>query len=150
MTFAGGGDTQYKVEVAVNSESDIIYSGWLSLSDLGQTFQPDPNVLTLIATDGIAFLQSVPLSDDDDRYLQGPHPLIKYIAWCLQKTGLNLDIWVQIDPRAWDNSMDVSINIGLGQGDVNERLQGLMMILQKQEQALSTMGADNPFVTMKL
>ena len=56
--------------------------------------------------------------------------------------------WVQIDPRAWDNSMDVSINIGLGQGDVNERLQGLMMILQKQEQALSTMGADNPFVSM--
>lgn len=56
--------------------------------------------------------------------------------------------WVQIDPRAWDNSMDVSINIGLGQGDTNERLQGLMMILQKQEQALSTMGADNPFVTM--
>lgn len=56
--------------------------------------------------------------------------------------------WVQIDPRAWDNSMDVSINIGLGQGDVNERLQGLMMILQKQEQALSTMGADNPFVTL--
>ena len=50
--------------------------------------------------------------------------------------------WVQIDPRAWDNSMDVSINIGLGQGDVNERLQGLMMIMQKQEQALSTMGAD--------
>ena len=56
--------------------------------------------------------------------------------------------WAQIDPRAWDNSMDVSINIGLGQGDVNERLQGLMMIMQKQEQALSTMGADNPFVTM--
>jgi len=56
--------------------------------------------------------------------------------------------WVQIDPRAWDNSMDVSINIGLGQGDVNERLQGLMMISQKQEQALSTMGADNPFVTV--
>lgn len=56
--------------------------------------------------------------------------------------------WVQIDPRAWDNSMDVSINIGLGQGDTNERLQGLMMILQKQEQALSTMGADNPFVTL--
>ena len=80
MTFAGGGDTQYKVEVAVNSESDIIYSGWLSLSDLGQTFQPDPNVLQLTATDGIAFLQSVPLSDNEGRYLQGPHPLIKYIA----------------------------------------------------------------------
>jgi hypothetical protein len=97
MTFAGGGDTQYKVEVAVNTESDIIYSGWLSLSDLGQTFQPDPNVLQLTATDGIAFLQSVPLSDNEGRYLQGPHPLIKYIAWALQKTGLNLDIWVQMN-----------------------------------------------------
>ncbi len=43
MTFAGGGDTQYKVEVAVNSESDVIFTGWLSLSNLGQTFQPDPN-----------------------------------------------------------------------------------------------------------
>lgn len=97
MIFAGGGDTQYKVEIAVNNESDIIYTGWLSLSDLGQTFQPDPNVLTLTATDGIAFLQSVPLSDNQGRYLQGPHPLIKYIAWCLQKTGINLEIWVQMN-----------------------------------------------------
>lgn len=97
MTFAGGGDTQYKVEVAVNAESEIIYTGWLSLSDLGQTFQPDPNVLTLTATDGIAFLKNVPLSDDKGRYLQGPHPLIKYIAWALQRTGIELDIWIQMN-----------------------------------------------------
>lgn len=97
MTFAGGGDTQYKVEIAVNAESDIIYTGWLSLSDLGQTFQPDPNVLELTATDGIAFLRDVPLSDQDGRFLTGPHPLIRYISWCLQKTGLQLDIWVQMN-----------------------------------------------------
>jgi len=97
MTFAAGGDTQYKVEIAVNAESDIIYTGWLSLSDLGQTFQPDPNVLELTATDGIAFLRDVPLSDNLGRYLQGPHPLIKYIAWALQKTGLELEIWVQMN-----------------------------------------------------
>jgi hypothetical protein len=97
MTFAGGGDTQYKVEVAVNAESQIIYTGWLSLSDLGQTFQPDPNVLTLTATDGIAFLDSVPLTDNHGSYLQGPHPLIKYIAWALQKTGIELEIWVQMN-----------------------------------------------------
>ncbi len=59
MTFAGGGDTQYKVEVAVNSESDIIYSGWLSLSDLGQTFQPDPNVLQLTAICNAAWTAEV-------------------------------------------------------------------------------------------
>jgi len=97
MTFAGGGDTQYKVQIAVNDIADVIYTGWLSLSDLGQTFQPDPNVLQLTATDGIAFLKSVPISDDEGRYLQGPHPLIKYIAWALQKTGLELDIWVQMN-----------------------------------------------------
>lgn len=97
MTFANGGDNQYKVEIAINSESDIIYTGWLSISDLGQTFQPDPNVLVLTASDGIAFLRDVPLSDEDDRYLSGPHSLIDYISWCLQKTGLDLDIWVQMN-----------------------------------------------------
>jgi len=97
MTFADGGDTQYKVEIAVNSESDVIFTGWLSLSDLGQTFQPDPNVLTLIATDGIAFLRDTPLTDDDNRFLTNNHPLIRYINWALKKTGLELEIWVQMN-----------------------------------------------------
>lgn len=97
MTFADGGDTQYKVEIAVNNESDVIFTGWLSLSDLGQTFQPDPNVLTLIATDGIAFLRDTPLTDDDDRFLTNNHPLIRYISWALKKTGLELEIWVQMN-----------------------------------------------------
>lgn len=97
MTFADGGDTQYKVEIAVNSESDVIFTGWLSLSDLGQTFQPDPNVLTLIATDGIAFLRDTPLTDDDNRFLTNNHPLIRYISWALKKTGLELEIWVQMN-----------------------------------------------------
>jgi hypothetical protein len=97
MAFADGGDTQYKVEIAVNTESDIIFTGWLSLSDLGQTFQPDPNVLSLIATDGIAFLRDTPLTDNDDRFLTNNHPLIKYISWALKKTGLELEIWVQMN-----------------------------------------------------
>ena len=97
MTFADGGDNQYKVEIAINSESDIIYTGWLSISDLGQTFQPDPNILVLTASDGIAFLRDVPLSDSEDRFLTGPHALIRYISWCLQKTGLDLEIWIQMN-----------------------------------------------------
>jgi hypothetical protein len=55
--------------------------------------------------------------------------------------------WVQIDPRYWDASMDASINIGLGNGDTNERLQGLMMIMAKQEQILQQLGTQNPLVT---
>jgi hypothetical protein len=97
MAFANGGDSQYKVQVAVNAEDAVIFTGWLSISDLGQTFQPDPNVLVLTATDGLGFLRDLPMSDDAGRFLTGPHPLIKYIAWSLQKTGLELDIWVQMN-----------------------------------------------------
>lgn len=55
--------------------------------------------------------------------------------------------WVQIDPRAWDVSMDASINIALGNGDTNEKLQFLMMIMAKQEQILQQLGPQNPLVT---
>jgi len=55
--------------------------------------------------------------------------------------------WVAIDPRAWDASMDVAVNIGLGNGDTNERLQALMMILQKQEQMIAQFGFSNQVVT---
>jgi len=55
--------------------------------------------------------------------------------------------WVQIDPRAWDAGMDANINIALGNGDTNERLQALMMIMAKQEQILQQLGPQNPLVT---
>ena len=55
--------------------------------------------------------------------------------------------WVQIDPRFWDVSMDANINIALGNGDTNEKLQALMMIMSKQEQILQQLGPTNPLVT---
>jgi len=55
--------------------------------------------------------------------------------------------WVQIDPRVWDASMDVSVNIGLGNGDVNERIQAMTMIAGKQEQIMQQFGLGNPVVT---
>ena len=55
--------------------------------------------------------------------------------------------WVSIDPRFWDASMDANINIALGNGDTNEKLQALMMIMAKQEQILQQLGPTNPLVT---
>jgi len=55
--------------------------------------------------------------------------------------------FVQMDPRAWNSAMDVHINIGLGNGDTNERIQALMMILSKQQEALTQLGPQNPLVT---
>ena len=55
--------------------------------------------------------------------------------------------WVEIDPRVWNASMDVTVNIGLGNGDTNERIQALTMIAGKQEQIIQQYGLNNPVVT---
>jgi len=58
--------------------------------------------------------------------------------------------WVTIDPRGWDASMDVTINIGLGNGDANERMQALQMISSKQQEAIAQLGPQNPLVTPEM
>jgi hypothetical protein len=55
--------------------------------------------------------------------------------------------WVQIDPRSWDTSMDVTVNIGLGNGDTNEKLAALAQFAAKQEEIIDKYGLDNPVVT---
>ena len=55
--------------------------------------------------------------------------------------------WVEIDPRVWNANMDVTVNIGLGNGDANERIQALNMIANKQEQIIQQYGLSNPVVT---
>ena len=52
--------------------------------------------------------------------------------------------YVPVDPRYWDASMDVAVNVGLGNGNKAERLAVLMMILQKQQEAVQMMGPLNP------
>jgi hypothetical protein len=54
--------------------------------------------------------------------------------------------WVPIDPRSWDTDMDVAINVALGYGTADERIQTLMAIAAKQEQVMQTAGFDNPLV----
>mgnify|MGYP006099848253 FL=1 len=55
--------------------------------------------------------------------------------------------WTPIDPRSWDAEMDVSINVALGNGDVDQKMAMLAMIAGKQESALQQMGPMNPLVT---
>ena len=58
--------------------------------------------------------------------------------------------WVQIDPRAWDASMDVNVNIGLGNGDNNEKLAALNLIMQKQEQIMAQFGPMNQIASLPM
>ena len=55
--------------------------------------------------------------------------------------------WVPMDPRAWDATMDVSVNVGIGAGAVEDRIAFLGLIAGKQEQILQLAGMDNPLVS---
>ena len=54
--------------------------------------------------------------------------------------------WVQVDPRAWDADMDVTVNVALGYGTNEERISVLMGVAAKQEQVMQVAGFDNPLV----
>ena len=56
--------------------------------------------------------------------------------------------YVQYDPRTWANEYDISVNVGLGSGDREQKLTMLQMILAKQEQIIQQYGAANPLVSV--
>lgn len=56
--------------------------------------------------------------------------------------------YVSIDPREWKNNYDVSISVGLGTGSKDQQMAMSAMVLQKQEQILTTQGIANPLVSV--
>jgi hypothetical protein len=106
MTFGAGGDNQYKVQICMNYTGNTIFEGWLSISDLRQDFQPDPNVLVLTATDGLGFLKDVPLTNFDGVQFKGKFKIADYIAGCLVKTGLTKSLIVEMNVKESTQSTD--------------------------------------------
>ncbi|WP_343577949.1 hypothetical protein [Pseudomonas sp.] len=51
--------------------------------------------------------------------------------------------WVEIDPREWRNQFDVTINVGIGMGNKDQKVQHLMMLGQAQAQGMA-IGIANP------
>ena len=56
--------------------------------------------------------------------------------------------YVTFDPRTWATQYDISVNVGLGSGDREQKLTMLQMILSKQEQIIQQYGAANPLVSV--
>ena len=56
--------------------------------------------------------------------------------------------FVPVDPRVWDGSMDVSINVGLGTGREEEKAIALNQALQMQQLVYQTYGPNNGLVSM--
>ena len=57
--------------------------------------------------------------------------------------------WIPMDPRYWDASMDVTVDIPLGGGSDAEKLTVLSSMLQKQEQLIKEMGPEGPLVNLR-
>ena len=55
--------------------------------------------------------------------------------------------YVTVDPRTWANKFDISINVGLGNGNRDQQMAMLQMVLAKQEQMIGQYGPANPFVS---
>ena len=57
--------------------------------------------------------------------------------------------YVPFDLREWSSEYNITVNVGLGTGSKQEQLATMQMILDKQEQLLTTYGLGNPLVNLK-
>ena len=51
--------------------------------------------------------------------------------------------WTEIDPREWRNEFDVTINVGIGMGNKDQKIQHLMALIAQQEKVFP-LGVTNP------
>ena len=58
------------------------------------------------------------------------------------------DDYVPVDPRSWNVTMDVTVNVGLGTGQEEQKLAALMQAFQVQQQILGQYGPQNGIVTL--
>jgi hypothetical protein len=56
--------------------------------------------------------------------------------------------FIEMDPRSWDVNMDVVVNVGVGDGTMEDRMAVLGNVAAKQEQILQTVGPNNPIVSI--
>lgn len=111
-TFAEGSDTRFKVNYYVDSVLEL--TGFLSLGDLSQEFMPDPNVINVIAVDGLGVLNDIPLTDFLSNTPEQENSILDYVLWCLSKTGLQLNIAIVYNIRGTSASLLNDDNDGLG------------------------------------
>jgi hypothetical protein len=56
--------------------------------------------------------------------------------------------FVPIDPRSWDANMDVIVNVGVGDGTIEDRINILNQVAMRQEMILKETGVNNPVVSL--
>jgi hypothetical protein len=56
--------------------------------------------------------------------------------------------FVPIDPRSWDSKMDVTVNVGVGDGTIEDRINILNQVAMRQEMLIEKTGPSNPVVSI--
>jgi len=56
--------------------------------------------------------------------------------------------FVPIDPRSWDANMDVIVNVGVGDGTLEDRINVLSQVAMRQEMLIKETGPNNPVVSL--
>lgn len=56
--------------------------------------------------------------------------------------------FVPIDPRSWDAKMDVIVNVGVGDGTIEDRINILNQVAARQEMLIEKTGPNNPVVSL--
>lgn len=101
-TFVDGGDHSFFAEIY---NSEILLTGYVSVADIQEDFQPDPNVISLIATDGLGFAEDRELVDLDGNTPSGVYPIGTILQWALTAgTGQSLLIRAIFNLRDEDAS----------------------------------------------
>jgi hypothetical protein len=96
-TFIIGGDNRFYIELFEVSKCK--FRGWLSVADTQEDLLPDPNIISLIATDGLSLLDNEPLVNDDDENPSNENTIMDYLRWCVRKTGIERDIYISMNVR---------------------------------------------------
>jgi hypothetical protein len=56
--------------------------------------------------------------------------------------------FVPMDPRSWNANMDVIVNVGVGDGTIEDRINILNQVALRQEMIIKETGANNPVVSL--
>ena len=84
----------------------------------------------------------------------GCKDLAKLILACIVKYMPQQQIirlrneFVEMDPSTWATEYDIEVEVGLGNGREDEKLQMLVQIAGEQKQLLQTLGPNNPVVSI--
>lgn len=111
-TFVDGGDTRFFGHIYCDSVDFIV--GPVSVGDVSEDFQPDPNIISLIITDGFGFAGDEQLTDEDGNFPTGTHSLWTYLRWAFLKTGQSLEAIVILNIREKTAQALNAVNSELG------------------------------------